>query len=261
MKISEAMRNRVKGYEGYHRALKNGDCTAYRCPAGVWTIGWGSTEGVREGLVWSRDEAEAALTRELAKFETGVDRLVTVDMNQNEFDALVSFAYNVGLGALGSSTLLKKLNKGDRAGAAKEFAKWTRGGGRVLPGLVSRRASEAALFVKPVAAPDEPFMPQSVEASKEPMSAPTAAVSTSAVVGPAAAVTTASMLPAPPDAVTSTVSNVDMWRTLGETVSGLANLAVAKPLLAAAVVTAIFGFIFGPLLKSYLPKITWGAKS
>ena len=91
----------------------------------------------------------------MAKFEAAVTTLVTVDLNQNEFDALCLFTYNVGR-ALQNSTLLKKLNKGDRAGAAEQFAAWTHVGKHAEPGLVSRRASERALFLKPVEAPAEP---------------------------------------------------------------------------------------------------------
>lgn len=167
MKLSDEGLRLIKSFEGYHTRLPNGDCAAYLCPANVPTIGWGCTEGVKLGMVWTEAQAEEGLLRELAKFEAGVTRLVTVEMNQNEYDALVSFSYNVGLGALGRSTLLKRLNKGDRMGAAQEFRKWTRGGGRVLRGLVARREREAALFLKPVEAPEEPSMPQQVSEVRE----------------------------------------------------------------------------------------------
>lgn len=164
-KLSDAGVDLIKSFEGYHRALPDGSCVAYRCPAGVWTLGFGNTVGIKPGMVWTRDEAEAALRRELATFEAGVVRLVTVPLNQNEYDALVSFAYNCGLGALERSTLLRKLNAGDREGAADAFGMWTKGGGRVLPGLVRRRKAEAALFLTPVGddEPAQPDMAQSVE--------------------------------------------------------------------------------------------------
>lgn len=164
MKISKAGLDLIKSFEGYHRALPDGRCEAYQCPAGKWTIGWGCTVGVTPGMVWTRDEATMALRREVARFETAVARLVTVPLTQQQFDALVSFAYNCGENALARSTILKRVNAGDMSGAAGAFGAWTRGGGRVLPGLVRRRQREAELFLSSApAAPDEPEMAQAVE--------------------------------------------------------------------------------------------------
>ena len=92
-------------------------------------------------------EAELLLTVDLSRFEIGVSKLVKVFLNQNQFDALVCFSFNLGLGSLGGSTLLKKLNLGDYTGASLEFPKWTHAGGVILPGLVKRRAAEKALFL------------------------------------------------------------------------------------------------------------------
>jgi lysozyme len=153
----------IQEFEGYHRKLPDGGCIAYRCPAGVWTLGWGCTEGIKPGMIWTRQQADVALMKELEKFEAAVERLVTVEINQNERDALISFAYNCGEGALARSSVLKQLNAGNREAAAKGFALWNRGGGRVLPGLVRRRAAEAALFRKPVEKSPEPDMPQAVD--------------------------------------------------------------------------------------------------
>jgi lysozyme len=139
MRISDKGLNLIKQFEGLY-------LTAYKCPAGVWTIGWGCTKGVRPGQQITREQAEAMLRAELAEFEAGVNRLVNVPLTQSQFDALVSFAYNVGLGALSKSTLLSKLNKGDYEGAAAEFPRWNKGGGKVLAGLIRRRAAEQALF-------------------------------------------------------------------------------------------------------------------
>lgn len=124
---------------------------AYRCPAGKWTIGYGDTgPDVRPGLVITEAEAEVRLTRRLAEeFEPGVEQLLAVEVTGNQFSALVSFAYNTGLQALAESTLLRKLNAGDYDGAADEFPRWTRSRGRVLPGLVTRRAAERELFLAP----------------------------------------------------------------------------------------------------------------
>lgn len=163
MKISKNCVNLVKQFEGYHKRLPNGDCTTYICPAGVLTIGYGETQGIKPGEVWTHAQAAAALKKSLDKFAEKVASQLTVEVNQNQFDALVSFAYNVGTGALGKSTLLRKLNAGDADGAAKEFAKWNKGGGKVLPGLVTRRAKEAELFLTPVEDEPAPTMPQAVD--------------------------------------------------------------------------------------------------
>ena len=169
MHISQSGLDLIKSFEGYLDALPDGSCRTYRCPANVLTIGWGCTEGVTEGLVWTKAQAEEGLRREMLKHEAAVKRLVTVDLNQNQFDALTSFAYNCGSGALESSTLLKKLNAGDFDGAAKGFLLWNKGGGSVLPGLVKRRQRESLLFLTPTSPPQAPEMPQKVEASAPPV--------------------------------------------------------------------------------------------
>jgi len=119
---------------------------AYRCPADVPTIGYGSTgPHVRMGMTITEAEAEDLLTRDLERFEKGVAGLVET-ATEGEFAAMVSLAFNVGLDAFGRSTLLKKHNAGDKRGAAAEFARWNRAGGKVLQGLVTRRAAEAGLY-------------------------------------------------------------------------------------------------------------------
>jgi lysozyme len=131
----------IRDYEGLR--LK-----AYKCPAGVWTIGYGSTgPHVTEGRVITRDEAEGLLVNDLRRFEQAVEQYCPVTTD-NQFAALVSFAFNLGPEALRTSTLRRKHNEGDYAGAAAQFARWTRAGGRVLPGLVKRRAAESALYQK-----------------------------------------------------------------------------------------------------------------
>jgi lysozyme len=165
MQISDTGLDLIKSFEGYLRALPDGNCIAYRCPAGVPTIGWGCTKGVKLGMIWTREQATEGLRRELAECEAAVSRLVTVDINQHQFDALVSFSYNCGTGALGKSTLLKRLNAGDYQGAAAAFAMWDKAkvGGKMttLRGLTRRRAAERELFLRPVDAEPEP-MPQAV---------------------------------------------------------------------------------------------------
>jgi lysozyme len=126
---------------------------AYKCPAKVFTIGYGHTgfvdgKPITDGMKITETKAIELRTKDLEKFEKSVSSLVTVKLNQNQFDALVSFSYNVGVGNLKSSTLLKKLNKGDYIGASKEFIKWNKGGGMVLPGLIRRRKAETELFTK-----------------------------------------------------------------------------------------------------------------
>lgn len=129
----------IKSFEGCR--LK-----AYKCPAGIWTIGYGHTSGVKEGQMITFSMAEQFLKQDLKRFETSVNNLVTVAITQNQFDALVSFCYNLGAMALKSSTLLKKLNNGDYNGAAEEFDRWVYANGVKLQGLVRRRAAEKELF-------------------------------------------------------------------------------------------------------------------
>lgn len=120
--------------------------TAYLCPAGVWTIGVGHTgPDVHPGLRIARDRSRALLMQDLARFEQAVARLAPV-ATQAQFDALVAFAFNVGSDALAGSTLLRKHKAGDYAGAAAEFARWNKAGGKALPGLTARRAAEARLY-------------------------------------------------------------------------------------------------------------------
>ena len=139
MQISKAGLDLIKQFEGLY--LK-----AYRCPAGVPTIGYGHTAGVAMGQTIAQQQADDYLRRDVRQFERAVARLVSVPLTQGQFDALVSFAFNLGEGALAQSTLLRLLNAGDYAGAAAQFERWNKAGGRVLPGLVRRRAAERALF-------------------------------------------------------------------------------------------------------------------
>jgi len=112
-----------------------------------WTIGYGSTSGVTRNMVIAEAQAEQMLASDLVRFERAVERTVRVPLNQGQFDALVSFTYNVGEGNFTKSTLLRKLNAGDTAGAAEQFSRWVHAGGKVLPGLVKRRAAERAMFL------------------------------------------------------------------------------------------------------------------
>ncbi len=138
--LSERGVDLIKGFEGLR-------LQAYRDPAGVWTIGYGHTGGdVRPGMTISPARAEELLRHDTGWAQDAVRRSVKVPLTQGQFDALTSFTYNLGAGALASSTLVKKLNTGDYAGAQKEFGRWVHAGGEVLLGLVRRRAAEAKLF-------------------------------------------------------------------------------------------------------------------
>jgi len=122
---------------------------AYRDPVGVWTIGYGHTgPDVYEGLVWSQAQADKALRDRLDReFVPGVLAVITRSMRQCELDAMVDLAYNVGVAAFQDSTLVRKFNAGDTAGAADEFLRWDKAGGKSLLGLRRRRAADRALFL------------------------------------------------------------------------------------------------------------------
>jgi lysozyme len=132
----------VKDFEGFREQ-------AYPDPAtgGVpWTIGYGFTKGVKRGDTITRAAADARLQKEYDEFEAGVRKLVKVPLTANQLGALTCFAFNLGLGNLASSTLLKRVNAGDFVGAAAQFGRWNKAAGRVMAGLTRRRAAEAALF-------------------------------------------------------------------------------------------------------------------
>lgn len=130
----------IKEYEGLR-------LRAYHDSGGVATIGYGHTNGVKMGQSITEEQAEAFLKNDLVIFERSVSDLVKVPVSQHQFDALVSFTYNLGGGALQKSTLLRLLNQGDYAGAADQFERWKYDGGKVLQGLVRRRAAEKELFL------------------------------------------------------------------------------------------------------------------
>lgn len=149
MKVSAAGRKAIAGHEGVR-------LTAYPDPATggePWTIGVGHTSAagapkVTKGMTITAAQCDEILSRDLATFEDAVEDSVAVPLNQNQFDALVSLAFNIGAGAFGRSTLVKKLNAGDYQGAADQFTVWNKAAGKVMKGLVTRRAAERALFLK-----------------------------------------------------------------------------------------------------------------
>ena len=145
MRISDRGISFIKQFEGLR-------LTAYKDAVGVLTIGYGWTQPVdgkpiRPGMTIKEEAAERLLRSGLVSYESDVSKLVKVKLTQGQFDALVSFAYNLGARALSTSTLLQKLNAGDYAGAADEFPRWNKAGGKELPGLTQRREAERALFL------------------------------------------------------------------------------------------------------------------
>lgn len=144
-KTGKAGKNLIKEFEGFR-------ATAYLCPAGVWTVGYGTTKikgkSIKKDTKITTEEAEILLEEDLKTFEDGVNFCVSVELTQNQFDALVSFVYNLGIGSLKKSTLLKKLNAGLINDAADEFLKWDKADGKKLPGLTRRRKAERELFLR-----------------------------------------------------------------------------------------------------------------
>lgn len=139
-KMSDAGIRHLKEFEGLRTA-------AYKDVGGIWTIGWGHTgPDVTEGLVITQEKAEQLLRRDLRKFEDGVERALSAPAHQDEFDAMVSFAYNVGLNAFRTSTLLKHFNAGNHELAMAEFARWTKVGDKEVEGLRRRRRAEAEIY-------------------------------------------------------------------------------------------------------------------
>lgn len=122
---------------------------AYLCPAGVWTIGYGTTQGVRQGMKITQEEAEELLIKECQKFYNGVFAKVGKICNENQIGALISFCYNVGLGAFEKSTLLKVIKKNPQnLQIQKEFMRYVFAGGKKLKGLENRRKAEVELYFK-----------------------------------------------------------------------------------------------------------------
>ena len=139
MRPSEKLMYAIKQFEGCH--LK-----AYKCPAGVWTIGWGHTKGVQPGQVITQAQADSLLQGDLLDYVNFVNNL-KLKLTQGQFDALVDFAYNCGVGNLNKSTLLRKVRMNSSLTEIQdEFRRWNKGGGKVLPGLVKRREWEAQRF-------------------------------------------------------------------------------------------------------------------
>jgi len=139
MEPSQACIDLVKEFEGCK-------LDAYQDVVGVWTIGYGHIEGVNQGDTISQQEADIMLMSDLHDKAEAVSKLIHYDVTQNQFDALVSFAYNLGVGNLASSTLLKMINAGSADAAADQFLRWDKAGGVEVAGLERRRKAEMDLY-------------------------------------------------------------------------------------------------------------------
>ncbi|EKY4319278.1 lysozyme [Salmonella enterica] len=140
MKISDNGRAFIRAREGVKLA-------AYQDGGGVWTIGYGHTRGVKQGQVINHEQADEFLNNDLRQVESCISERVTVAINQNQFDALVSFVFNVGRQAFSDSTLLKKLNEGKYRAAADQFTRWVYDNDQFVQGLYNRRVAERDLFL------------------------------------------------------------------------------------------------------------------
>ena len=146
------MKMSKEGIDALLKKFEGCKLTAYFCPAGICTIGYGHTSAagepeVHKGMTITQQQADDILRRDLVKYETAVYGMVKQPLTQHQFDVLVDFAYNAGVGALQKSTLLKKVNAAQFDDVPAELMKWTKGGGKVLPGLVKRRQAESSWWI------------------------------------------------------------------------------------------------------------------
>jgi lysozyme len=166
-KVSQDCVELVKKFEGLHKLKDDGLVHSYRCPANKWTLGYGATKGIRSGMRCTIEEAEQRLITDLDEHGKIVKRLVNVPLTQGQYDALVSFVFNLGGGAFKSSTLLKRLNSGNYDDCPEQIMRWNKArvDGKLQPlrGLTRRRAAEAAVFSRDAQLPSDeggPEMPQ-----------------------------------------------------------------------------------------------------
>ena len=139
MNISQEGLSLIKKFEGC-------ELEAYKCAAGVWTIGYGSTKDVKEGDTHTQEEADKLLLHEMSEYEGYINDMVKTNLKQNEFDALVAWVFNLGPSNFNSSTLLQKINNKDWEDVPNQIKRWNKAGGKVLQGLIRRREAEALLF-------------------------------------------------------------------------------------------------------------------
>ena len=140
MKTSAEGLSLIKKFEGC-------ELYAYQCSAGVWTIGYGHTKDVEPGMQITKEDAEEMLVEELHEYESYINDFVTAPLSQNQYDALVSWVYNLGPANLKASTMLKVLNAGEYEEVPAQMKRWNKAGGKVLEGLIRRREAESLLFL------------------------------------------------------------------------------------------------------------------
>ena len=144
----------IQSFEGCAKKRADGAYDAYPDPGSggdPWTIGWGSTgPDIKRGVVWTQKQCDDRFASHVGEFAANVEKAIGgAATTQHQFDAMVSLAYNIGMGNFSASTLLRKHKAGDRAGAQAQFAVWNKAAGKVMAGLTRRRAAEAALYAKP----------------------------------------------------------------------------------------------------------------
>ena len=145
MKVSKECLKMLAHHEGVRQK-------PYKCPAGLWTVGVGHLIGDGKSLPdsWNKtftlDEVYDILAKDVARFERGLERYLPIELSQNEYDAILSFCFNLGLGTFQRSTLRQALLRGDKITAIQSLLKYNKAGGKVLKGLDNRRKDEAALF-------------------------------------------------------------------------------------------------------------------
>jgi GH24 family phage-related lysozyme (muramidase) len=169
--------------------------SAYRCSAGVPTLGWGETRGVKMGDTITQAEADRRFCESLTEFTEGVKAMLTRDASANELGALVSLAYNIGLAGFKRSTVLREHNAGNFQSAARAFALWNQAGGQVLAGLTARRAREAALYLTPDDGIERTPMAQQIEPESSLSSSPIAQSGMISIIGGVAAAMSAVVQP------------------------------------------------------------------
>lgn len=175
--VSEEAVALIKNFEGLHRVQPDGTVSSYKCPAGKWTVGWGSVRGVRSGMKLTVGECEERLKKDIDDHAKAIYKHVNVPLTQGQFDALTSFVFNLGEANFKSSTLLRLLNQGRYDEVPEQIMRWNKArvNGKLTPlrGLTRRRAAEAAIFARDakLASAGGPEMPQRVEqAAPKPLS-------------------------------------------------------------------------------------------
>lgn len=195
----------IKEFEGFR-------AKAYQDAVGVWTIGYGFTRGVKPGDTITREQAETRLRDELGVYERGVIQATHGRATQAQFDALVSFAFNVGVAGMSKSTVIKRHNEGNYQAAARAFGLWNKAGGRVLNGLTRRRAAESALYLTPEPVhEEEPVSDMTHEVEPERPMAASQINRAGVMAGGAAAVATATEVAQQVGTVKSAADMLGSW--------------------------------------------------